>query len=91
VQPPIAFRPMHMRRFIGVTRVTVTESISVPIRGFHVSLSGERATASVKCTSDPTPSRDATLSNSYCIMVSYFASAGYSEREGKKGKDRALE
>src|SRR5829696_5735714 len=49
-QPPSALRPMHMRRSIGVTRGTVTEVASVPIRGVHVSLSGGKITASVKYT-----------------------------------------
>jgi hypothetical protein len=40
--------------------------------------------------SSPAPSRDGTLSNSYCIMVSYLAPARQRAR-GQRGKDRTLE
>ena len=41
--------------------------------------------------SAPAPSRDGTLSNSYCIMVSYLAPARQQARGQHKGKDRTLE
>src|SRR5215213_9351070 len=41
--------------------------------------------------SAPAPSRDGTLSNSYCIMVSYLAPARQRARGQHKGKDRTLE